>query len=81
MADFKFVKNGYVFAYSSIIISKIAKWAVFSKSRDLVRYLKKQVVSGAQFSFKANVNIKTRPHFLFAIYLMQNEWIKKNVYK
>ena len=29
-------------AYSSIIMNKIAKWAVFSKSRDLERYFKNE---------------------------------------
>ena len=39
----RFVKTGCVFAYSSIIISKIAKWAVFSNSRDLEHYFKNKL--------------------------------------
>ena len=43
MADFKFVKHGYVFLYSSIIISKIVNCAVFSHSRDLERLFKNKM--------------------------------------
>ena len=43
MANFKLAVNGYVFLYSSITISKLAKRAVFSHSRDVERYLKNKL--------------------------------------
>ena len=43
MANFKLAVNGYVFLYSSITISKLAKRAVFSHSRDVERHLKNKL--------------------------------------
>ena len=39
-----------------------------------------EFVSPKLIKLEANVNIKT-PYFLFAFYLTQNEWVRKNAYK
>ena len=49
MVNFKLVKNGYVFTYSSIIISKLAKWAMFSNSRYLERFFKNKLFLECSF--------------------------------